>query len=273
MTRFTGILLLFTCCTVGAGAQVTSLFPRGTLAENVHHTGDIWLYLPTDTTRNYDYHLAVATSAPGAKLDWHLHPAGQQLVITEGVGYYQERNQAVRVVRKGDIVRCTPGVEHWHGATPTEGVVYLAITGNAPTEWKEPVPQEEYAAIDAQASVGEELLRLSRAKWQWMADKDADRLAELFHPRAKFVHMGGSWGKDREVEIIRSGGIHYKRADIREESVEVIGNTGIVLSNIELLAVVGGNEVTNPFEVTEVYTREDGDWKLASLSFTRLLER
>ena len=267
--------MFFFCClaTTCVPAQTSGVFPLGQQAENVHHTGDIWLYVSTDTTDHFDYHLAVATSAPGAKLDWHLHPAGQQLVITDGVGYYQERDRPVRVVRKGDIVRCTPDVEHWHGATPNEGVVYLAITGNAPTQWKEPVPQAEYEAIDAQASVGSELLQLSRDKWQWMADKDADRLAELFHEQAKFVHMGGSWGKDREVEVIRSGGIHYKQATIREESVEVIGNTGIVLSNIELLAVVGGNEVTNPFEVTEVYTKVDGDWKLASLSFTRLLER
>ncbi|MCP9235251.1 DUF4440 domain-containing protein [Lewinella sp. JB7] len=255
-------------------AQTNSLFPRGTKAENVHHTGDIWLYVPSDTTGNFDYHLAVATSAPGAKLDWHLHPAGQQLIITEGVGYYQERNRPVRVVRKGDIIRCTPGVEHWHGASPDEGVTYLAITGNAPTEWKEPVPEVEYRAIDASghSALAAEMLQLSRDKWQWMADKDADRLADLFHDQAKFVHMGGSWGKDREVEVIRSGGIHYKHADIRDESVEIINdNTAIVLSNIELLAVVGGNKVTNPFEVTEVYTREEGQWKLASLSFTRLL--
>jgi quercetin dioxygenase-like cupin family protein len=263
------LLLIATAAT----AQTSGIFPLGVKADNVHHTGDIWLYIPGDTTGNFDYHLAVATSAPGAKLDWHLHPAGQQLIITEGVGYYQERNQSVLLVRKGDIIKCTPGIEHWHGATPDEGVVYLAITGNTPTEWKEPVAQEEYDSIDTQSSVEAELLRLSRDKWQWMADQDADRLAELFHPQAKFVHMGGSWGKDREVEIIRSGGIHYKQATIRDESVEVIGNTGIVLSNIELLAVVGGNEVTNPFEVTEVYTKVDGDWKLASLSFTRLLER
>jgi quercetin dioxygenase-like cupin family protein len=267
------LLLLFCLVPALTSAQTAGIFPLGFKADNVHHTGDIWLYVPTDTTDYYDYHLAVATSAPGAKLDWHLHPAGQQLIITEGVGYYQERDRPVRVVRKGDIVRCSPGVEHWHGATPDEGVVYLAITSNAPTHWKEPVPQEEYDAIDLRASVGSELLQLSHDKWQWMADKDADRLADLFHEQAKFVHMGGSWGKEREVEVIRSGGIHYKRATIRDESVEVIGNTGIVLSNIELLAVVGGNEVTNPFKVTEVYTRVDGDWKLASLSFTRLLER
>ncbi|WP_082063815.1 nuclear transport factor 2 family protein [Draconibacterium sediminis] len=113
---------------------------------------------------------------------------------------------------------------------------------------------------------------LSKAKWQWMADKNTDKLENLFHENSVFVHMGGSWGKDREIEIIRSGGIHYKKADIHEVSVNVIENTAILLNRISLLAEVGGNEVTNPFMVTEVYKQENGDWKLASLSFTKLLE-
>lgn len=117
----------------------------------------------------------------------------------------------------------------------------------------------------------QEVIKLSRDKWQWMADKKADTLANLFHEKSVFVHMGGSWGKDQEVNIIRGGGIHYKKADIHEVSVNIIGNTAILLNRITLLAVVGGNEVTNPFMVTEVYLKEHNGWKLGSLSFTRLL--
>lgn len=72
--------------------------------------------------------------------------------------------------------------------------------------------------------------------------------------------------------MIRSGGIHYKHAEIFEASARVIGNTGIVLNRIRLDAVVGGNEVTNPFVVTEVYVQQGGTWRLGSLSFTRLLQ-
>lgn len=120
-------------------------------------------------------------------------------------------------------------------------------------------------------STEQQIIELSKQKWQWMADKKADVLADLFHKQAKFVHMGGTWGKDREVEIIRSGGIHYKQADIHEISVEVIGDMATVYNRITLLAVVGGNEVTNPFMVTEVYLRQGDDWKLTNMSFTKLL--
>lgn len=117
----------------------------------------------------------------------------------------------------------------------------------------------------------QEIMELSKTKWQWMADKEADKLAELFDDKAVFVHMGGSWGKEREVDIIRSGGIWYKNADIHEVSVEIIDNTAILLNRITLIAEVGGNEVTNPFEVTEVYIKKASGWKLGSLSFTRLM--
>jgi hypothetical protein len=121
------------------------------------------------------------------------------------------------------------------------------------------------------SNADQEVLNLSKDKWQWMADKNVDKLKDLFDDKSVFVHMGGSWGKDRELEVIGSGGIHYKKADVHEASVQIIGNTAIVLNKITLLAVVGGNEVTNPFIVTEVYVKDRGQWKMGSLSFTRTM--
>ena len=117
----------------------------------------------------------------------------------------------------------------------------------------------------------QEIIQLSKDKWQWMADKNVDRLTPLFDAKSVFVHMDGSWGKTQEVNVIKSGGIWYKKADIHEVSVNIIGNTAILLNKITLLAVVRGNEVTNPFAVTEVYVKEKNKWKIASLSFTRLV--
>lgn len=125
------------------------------------------------------------------------------------------------------------------------------------------------SAVFAQTETEKEIIELSKNKWQWMADKKVDTLTKLFHDQSVFVHMGGSWGKQQEVSVIKSGGIWYKKADIHQVSVNIIGNTAVLLNRITLLAVVGGNEVTNPFIVTEVYVREQKTWKLASLSFTK----
>ncbi len=117
----------------------------------------------------------------------------------------------------------------------------------------------------------EEIIALSKEKWAWMSERNVEALEALFHEKSVFVHMGGAWGKARELEIIKSGGIHYKKAEIHEVSVQIIDATAILLNRITLLAVVGGNEVTNPFMVTEVYVQQASGWKLASLAFTRLL--
>jgi len=117
----------------------------------------------------------------------------------------------------------------------------------------------------------QEVINLSKEKWRWMSERNVDTLDALFHEKSVFVHMGGSWGKEQELEIIKSGRIHYKQAEIHEVSVNIIGATAILLNRITLLAVVGGNEVTNPFVVTEVYVQQSDTWTLASLSFTRLL--
>src|SRR5690606_29675027 len=100
----------------------------------------------------------------------------------------------------------------------------------------------------------------SKEKWQWMSDKNVIALENPFHEKSMFIHMGGSWGKQQEVKVIESGGIWYKKTDIHEVSVNIIDHTAILLNRIDLLAVVGGNEVTNPFMVTEVYIKQDGSW-------------
>ncbi len=117
----------------------------------------------------------------------------------------------------------------------------------------------------------QEVIRLSAEKWRWMSECNVDALDMLFHEKSVFVHMGGAWGKEQELKIIESRDIHYKQADIHEVSVNIIGTTAILLNRITLLAIVGGNEVTNPFMVTEVYVQQERIWKLGSLSFTRLL--
>jgi hypothetical protein len=121
------------------------------------------------------------------------------------------------------------------------------------------------------SNLEQEVIDLSKEKWRWMSERAVDTLDALFHEKAVFVHMGGSWGKEQELNVIKDGGIHYKKADIHEVSVNIIGTTAILLNRITLLAVVGGNEIINPFMVTEVYVQQDGSWKLVSLSFTRLL--
>ncbi|WP_438479679.1 nuclear transport factor 2 family protein [Oleiharenicola lentus] len=112
------------------------------------------------------------------------------------------------------------------------------------------------------------VLDLSKSKWAWMADKDLAKLDELFAEKAMFVHMSGKWDKARELEVIKSGRIWYKQAEAYSAVVNLFGDTAILLTEIDLIAVVGGNEVVNAFMVTEVYIKENSKWKMGSLSFS-----
>ena len=116
----------------------------------------------------------------------------------------------------------------------------------------------------------QEITQLSKDKWQWMADKNIDKLAALFHDQSKFVHMSGTWNKDRELEIIKTGSIWYKQADVHDVVVEVFDNTAILWNRITLIAHVRGNDVSNEFTVTEIYKRGEADWKLLDLTFSKV---
>lgn len=135
----------------------------------------------------------------------------------------------------------------------------MGVHGSYAQQTKTPTAQEQ------------EIIKLSKTKWDWMSEKNVDSLNVLFDDKSMFVHMGGSWGKTQELSTIKGGGIWYKKAEVYTVLVNIIGNTAILLNDIDLLAVVGGNEVTNPFMVTEVYIKENGKWKMGSLTFSKLM--
>jgi hypothetical protein len=114
----------------------------------------------------------------------------------------------------------------------------------------------------------QELINLSKDKWLWMADKNVDKLAPLFHDESKFVHMSGTWKKDEELEIIKTGSIWYKKADVKDVAIELIDDTAIVWSRITLTAEVRGNDVVTEFTVTEVYKKRKKEWKMLALTFS-----
>lgn len=84
---------------------------------------------------------------PGARTNWHTHPLGQTLHVTDGVGLVALRGEAPRTIRAGDTVWIPPDVEHWHGAQPETSMVHIAMqeadeTGVA--HWLEPVSDSDY---------------------------------------------------------------------------------------------------------------------------------
>lgn len=91
---------------------------------------------------------AYVTFEPGARSAWHIHTAGQRLIVTAGVGYTQEWGGPIMEIRAGDVIWCPPGIKHWHGASPTTAMTHIALTGmldGKNVEWLEKVSDEQYS--------------------------------------------------------------------------------------------------------------------------------
>jgi quercetin dioxygenase-like cupin family protein len=90
------------------------------------------------------------TFQPGARSAWHTHPAGQNLIVTSGVGWIQQEGGEKIVIKPGDVIWTPPGVKHWHGATNSTGMTHLAIQevqDGKNVEWLEPVTNEQYGHL------------------------------------------------------------------------------------------------------------------------------
>lgn len=124
-----------------------AIFPRGESGPAENFTGKAWALglVANDTT--YNTLVGNVYFEPGARSNWHIHPAGQILIITDGVGYHQIKGQPRQTIRKGDVVKCPPNVLHWHGASPDTGLYQLYIIPNTEkgiVDWKEKVTDAEY---------------------------------------------------------------------------------------------------------------------------------
>ena len=116
-------------------------------APNTHYIGNAWLNFLSSSDENYDYNIVLATFEEDATLDWHKHKTGQILIILEGEGIYQEKGKDAVLVKKGDIIKTSVNIEHWHSSTPNSKVSYLAIYGNEPTVWTEKLTKKYYDSI------------------------------------------------------------------------------------------------------------------------------
>lgn len=127
------------------------VFPKGNKVTNNNFTGTAWVQMFVSPDSIYDASIGNVTFEPNARTNWHKHPGGQILLVTEGKGFYQEKGKPAQHIQKGDIVKIPPGVEHWHGASSSGGLIHVAISPNIDkgnVEWLLPVTDDEYVEVN-----------------------------------------------------------------------------------------------------------------------------
>jgi quercetin dioxygenase-like cupin family protein len=127
-----------------------AIFPKGDRAPTEYFTGTAWIkpLVPNDTTFNSV--IGNVVFEPGARNNWHTHPGGQILIVTDGTGYYQEKGKDIQILQKGDVITIPPDVVHWHGASPDSEFTHIAISTNTQkgvVDWLQPVTDEEYYSL------------------------------------------------------------------------------------------------------------------------------
>jgi len=128
-------------------SQPVPVLAKGEKITSANFSGTVWLKMmgATDSAMHVSY--GNVTFEPGARTNWHSHPGGQILFITEGLGYYQAKGEPARLLRKGDFVEIPPNVVHWHGAGPDTEFAHIAVSLNTDeggAVWLQPVTDEEY---------------------------------------------------------------------------------------------------------------------------------
>jgi quercetin dioxygenase-like cupin family protein len=131
-------------------ADKDSIFPKGQLAPPEFFTGNAWVTGLVENDSVFTTTVGSVLFEAGARSNWHLHPAGQILIVTAGVGYHQIKGQPIEIIRKGNVVKCPPNVVHWHGASKDSKMTHIYIVPNTEkgiVKWMEPVTDKEYSNI------------------------------------------------------------------------------------------------------------------------------
>ena len=151
LTVIAFVALLITSCmenrSQNKATELQIIFPKGEKGPAENFTGNAWNTPLVANDSTYNTVVGNVYFEPGARSNWHTHQAGQILIITDGVGYYQEKGQPRRTIRKGDVIKCPPNVLHWHGASPDTGLQQIYIlpkTEKGIVQWLQPVTDEEY---------------------------------------------------------------------------------------------------------------------------------
>ena len=84
----------------------------------------------------------------GARSYWHVHDGIQVLLIEKGRGRFQQQGKPVQEMLPGQPVFLAPGVAHWHGAAPDEGLTWIS-TSIGGVKWMQAVTEQEYGTRPA----------------------------------------------------------------------------------------------------------------------------
>ena len=224
-----------------------SQFTDAVLAPADHFTGTVWVSMITNPNEHYNMSSGMVTFEPKARTNWHSHGNGQVLVVTEGVGYYQEEGKPIHEIKKGDVVKIPANTKHWHGGSHYSAMSHIAMVTETDeytaTTWREAVSDEDYNRIANEKMAQQDISK--------KAKENHDRLwlnfaSELEMTDPELVEIFDNWAFDEVYE--------FGEIDDRTKVLTIMASTIATQSLDEYKMFVNAalNIGVSPVEIKEV---------------------
>jgi 4-carboxymuconolactone decarboxylase len=224
------------------------IFPKGEKASADYFAGTAWVNILVPQDETGAYAVGNVVFEPGCRNNWHTHPAGQILLVTEGIGYYQEKGKPARLLTKGDVVMIPSHVEHWHGAAADSSFSHLVVTNNTKqgaVKWLAPVTDEEYYSFQRQDTSGPKM-NLTEAAIRNHEELFPNHQSTLKHTDPELIVMFDNFAFD---EVISYGGV-----DSKTRVMMILASTLASQALGEFKVMIGAalNAGITPVEIKEI---------------------
>jgi hypothetical protein len=119
--------------------------------------------------------------------------------------------------------------------------------------------------------VSGDLERLEQDLADAVRGRDADTAAALLDDRfALTSSLGTGLRVDKNAWLEGLGRIDTEELEARDVQAEVFGDVGVALWRMDWRARLGGDDLSGPYLVSDVWLRRDGGWRLRWRSWARL---
>jgi len=98
----------------------------------------------SDTMDAKDLGIGRRSFEPGARSAWHSHDKGQLIFVEQGRARTQKKGQPMKELGLGESDYTAPNVVHWHGATPSDRLVQVAVSFGGEIKWLQKTTDDEY---------------------------------------------------------------------------------------------------------------------------------
>ena len=116
-----------------------------------------------------------------------------------------------------------------------------------------------------QTTQEQQIILLSKKKFEWLVIKNIDSLKIVLDDRAQYVHSNGWIQTKQEVlDDLVSGKLNYQKVIVTEATVRLYPNMALLIGKGKFSGVVNKNLFTMDLLYTEVYVKKGMKWLLAS---------